>query len=88
MIIDGKLKVSNRPKADIIEDMEKAKFEKKEDAFDYLLNMSIYSMTKERYEELLKQIAENEIELTRIKSILPKDMYRDDLKELRKKLAK
>jgi DNA topoisomerase-2 len=88
MIIDGKLKVSNRPKADIIEDMEKAKFEKKEDAFDYLLNMSIYSMTKERYEELLKQIAENEIELTRIESILPKDMYRDDLKELRKKLAK
>jgi DNA topoisomerase-2 len=88
MIIDGKLKVSNRPKADIIDDMEKAKFEKKEDTFDYLLNMSIYSMTKERYEELLKQIGENETELTRIESILPKDMYRDDLKELRKKLAK
>jgi hypothetical protein len=45
-------------------------------------------MTKERYEELLKQIGENENELTRIESILPKDMYRDDLKELRKKLAK
>jgi len=88
MIIDGKLKISNRPKADIILDMEKAKFETKDDAFDYLLNMSIYSMTKERYDELLKQIGENEIELKRIEAILPKDMYREDLKELRKKLAK
>jgi hypothetical protein len=50
--------------------------------------MAIHSLTKERYEDLLKQITENEKETIRIKAILPLDMYRSDLVELRKKLTK
>ena len=88
MIIDGKLKVNNRPKADIVTDLEKAKLDKLEDSFDYLLNMAIHSLTKEKYEDLLKQISENEAETKRVSAIAPIDMYRDDLKELRKKIAK
>ena len=88
MIIDGKLKVNNRPKADIITDLEKAKFDKTEDSYDYLLSMAIHSLTKEKYEELLKQIGENEAETKRVQAIIPADWYQSDLKELRKKIAK
>ena len=37
MIIDGKLKVNNRPKADIVIDLEKSKFDQVSESFDYLL---------------------------------------------------
>jgi hypothetical protein len=50
--------------------------------------MAIHSLTKEKYEELLKQIGENEAESKRINAIEPIDMYREDLKELRKKMTK
>jgi len=87
-IIDGKLKINNRPKAEIIVDMEKLKFQKHNDSFDFLLNMPIHSVTKEKYEELLKEIGCNESESTRISAIKPIDMYREDLRELKKKIAK
>jgi DNA gyrase/topoisomerase IV subunit A len=88
MIIDGKLKMSNRPKQDIVTDLEKSKFDKINSSYDYLLSMPIYSLTKEKYEDLLNQVSENEKETKRISSIDPVDMYKDDLKELRKKLVK
>lgn len=87
-IIDGKLKINNRPKADIIIDMEKLKFQKYNDSFDFLLNMPIHSVTKEKYEELLKEIGNNEAESSMISAIKPIDMYREDLKELKKKITK
>jgi DNA topoisomerase-2 len=87
MIIDDKLKVNNRPKQDIVIDLEKFKFDKINSTYDYLLGMAIHSLTKEKYEELLKQVSENEAETKRVSSILPIDMYKTDLKDLRKKLA-
>ena len=88
MIIDKKLNLANRPKADIVIDLEKQKFEQIESSFDYLLNMQIQSMTKEKYDALLAEVTENEAEIKRIEAIKPIDMYRTDLKDLRKKLAK
>lgn len=87
-IIDGKLKINNRPKADIIFDMEKLKFQKYNDSFDFFLNMPIHSVTKEKYEELIKEIGNNEAESSRISAIKPIDMYREDLKELKNKITK
>ena len=87
-IIENKLKINNIPKQEIISDLEKEKFDMINSSYDYLLNMPIHSLTKEKYEELLKQIAENEIETTKIKSLQPINMYKSDLIELRKKLIK
>ena len=87
MIIDGKLNLRNKPKAEVVDELTKLKFEKIDESFDYLLNMAIQSMTKERYEALLKEIQENTDESIRISKIEPIDMYRTDLKELRKKLS-
>lgn len=88
LIIEGKLKVNNRPKAEIITDLEKQKLEKNDDSFDYLLGMPIHSLTKEKYEELLEQIKENQKEIDRISKQVPLEMYREDLKTLKKRLAK
>jgi len=87
-IIDGKLKVNNRPKQEIINELESNKFDKISNSYDYLLNMAIHSLTKEKYEDLLKQVDENKKETIRIKTIQPIDMYKSDLLELKKKLVK
>jgi DNA topoisomerase-2 len=87
-IIDNKLKLSNRPKQDIVIDLQKMKFDQIESSYDYLLTMSIQSLTKEKYEALLHEVSVNENEIKKIQSIEPIEMYRSDLKDLRKKIAK
>jgi len=85
-IIDGKLKVNNRPKADIVTDLEKMEFDKVEGSFTYLLSMPIHSLTKENYEALLNEVEENKKEIEKISKLKPIDMYKTDLKDLKKKL--
>ena len=48
--------------------------------------MPIYSLTKERYKELLEQISNNEKETTRIDKLEPTKMYESDLLELKNKI--
>lgn len=86
LIIDGKLKINNRPKTEIVADLEKLKFDKINDSFQYLLSMAINSLTKEVYEQLLKDVDTKNEELKKIKQTLPIDMYKLDLTELKKNL--
>lgn len=88
MIIDGKLKINNRPKIEIIADLETNKFDKVDDSYTYLLSMAIHSLTKENYESMLTDLSTNEKTQTEVSKLEPTQMYTDDLKELRKKLAK
>lgn len=82
-IIEGSLKVANRPKKEIEADLLTGDFAKVDGSWAYLLNMSIHSLTKERFEELLKQKSQTESELVKIKSTAPRDMYLQDLRELK-----
>jgi DNA topoisomerase-2 len=86
LIIDGKLRVNNRPKSEIAEELETLKFDKVSDSYNYLLNMPIHSLTKETYAQLLTEVAETKAELTTVKATDPTDMYRTDLNELKKNL--
>jgi len=86
MIIEGTLKVNNRPKADIIKDLVANDFDMVNDSYNYLLSMPIHSLTKETYEQLLKEVAEKKALLTEIKKKDTTDMYREDLAELKKNL--
>lgn len=86
LIIDGKLKINNVPKHEIIAFLEKSGFDQVLGSYTYLLNMPIHSLTKETYEQLLKEVADKEAQLKLIKSRLPLDMYREDLFELKKNL--
>ena len=55
-IVDKKLVVNNVKKEVILKWLEENKFEKIDDSYNYLLNMPIYSLTNERYMELMKSI--------------------------------
>ena len=85
-IIDKKLVVNNVKKEVIVVWLDENKFEKIDDSYNYLLNMPIYSLTNERYMELMKNAKDKKEELDLIKEKEPKDMYLTDLNELKKKL--
>lgn len=87
-IIDKKLKIGNLPKKDVLDWLEKNKFAKFGGGYDYLTSMPIHNLTKERYEEILKQTDKKKIELKEVEAKTPKDMYLADLAELKKNLSK
>lgn len=80
LIIKGKLKINNRPKSEIKADMKAEKLS------ESLINTSISKLTKEEYEQLLKEneSIKNEIEYITNTSI--EEMYLTDLKNLRKEI--
>lgn len=86
MIIEGKLKVNNRPKTEIADDLEKLKFDQINGGFGYLLSMPIHSLVKETYESLLNEVSETQAELKRMQASDPVELYRADLLELKKTL--
>ena len=85
-IIDKKLVVNNVKKELIIKWLDDNKFEMIDGSYNYLLNMPIYSLTNERYMELMKNAKDKKEELELIKGREPKEMYLTDLNELKKKL--
>lgn len=84
-ILDGKLKVNNVPKADIVSQIETLGLDKIDDSYDYLLRMPIYSLTKEMYDKLKEDFKLKKEEISKLEATDPKDMYLSDLSELKKK---
>jgi DNA topoisomerase-2 len=84
-ILDEKLKVNGVSKSVIIEGIEEMGLEKIDDSYDYLLRMPIYSLTKELFEKLKEDFTEKKSEIKKLEETDPKDMYLEDLNELKKK---
>lgn len=87
-IIDGKLKINNVPRKQIILFLETADFDEVNGSYNYLLSLPIHSLTKETYESLLLDNSSKLKELELVKSKEPSQMYREDLQELRKAIIK
>lgn len=85
-IIDKKLVVNNTPKDVIIKWLDDNKFGKVDDSYNYLLSMPIWSLTKERYEDLMNKAKQKKETIDEIGKKEPKDMYLEDLNELKKKI--
>ena len=85
-ILEAKIVVNNKPKDEIISQIEVNSIEKIDDSYDYLLRMPIYSLTKEVFDKLKEDFSNKKEEIERLKLIEPGDMYLDDLSELKKKL--
>ena len=86
LIVDGKLKVNNVPRKEIILYLQTADFDEVNGSYNYLLNMPIHSLTKETYEQLLKEVSDIKVLLADIKKKDPTEMYHEDLVELKKNL--
>lgn len=85
-IVSSKIIVSSRKKEEIESDLVKYKFDQEGGSFDYLLRMPIHSLSIEKFDELMEQAKQKEIESAKIKETTPKEMYVTDLKELQKKI--
>merc|ERR1711920_494290 len=88
MIIEKKLHINNRKKADVCKDLTRFKFQKFGDTkeprtgFEYLLIVQIASLTKERKEELERMAKEKAKELEIVKKTSPQSMWLTDLSRL------
>jgi len=81
-IIDGKLIVNNRTKKDISHDISLMLLVKRDGTYDYLLNMPIYSLTKEKLDQLTKKIALLKVDLSKTEKLTPEKMWLNDIKGL------
>lgn len=86
-IIENRLKINNVPKDTIIKYLIKNKYLEIDGNYNYLLNMPIYTLTKEKVDDLLKQMKTKESEIEEISKTDPKDMYIKDLQALKKALS-
>lgn len=87
-IIEGKLKINNVPRKEIILYLETGNFDEINGSYQYLLGMPIHSLTKEMYEDLISAEFQKKRELEEIKKKDPLIMYKEDLQELKKALQK
>ena len=79
-VTNDELIISKRKTEDIEKDLDGIqKIIKINDSYDYLLNMSIRSLTKERMEQLMKTIKDKKEELDKIKSSTIEKIWLNDL---------
>ena len=81
LVIEGKIKINNRPKVEIKEDLKNYELP------ETMLSVPISKLTKEEYEALLKENEDINNEIAYIKNTSIQEMYLKDLADLRKRLA-
>jgi DNA topoisomerase-2 len=86
LILDGKVEVNNKLKGEIIYQIESFGLDKIDGDYDYLLRMPIYSLTREMFEKLKEDFKLKKEEIEKLKLVDPKDVYLEDLSELKKKI--
>ena len=86
--IEGIIVINKRSKANIIEQLEKGKFPKENDNYDYLLKMPIYNLTKEKIDEFNLNLDGKNSEFKTLNAKDNKTLWLDDLKVVEQKLTK
>jgi len=83
-ILEGKVVVNKKSKDEIIKQIENMKFIiKVDDSYEYLLRLPIYSLTKEKINQLSEELKKRKLELKEMKETSEQDMYLDDLDKLK-----
>lgn len=83
-IIDGTLVVSGVPKVQIIKSLEKIPgVIKVKDSYDYLLCLSIHTLTKEKAQELAEMLKQLQTELEALEKKTSKEIWLDELSMLK-----
>jgi len=86
--INGVLKkqiiINNKTKKDIENQIIKMKIDKWNDSYDYLLNLPLINLSKEKLLELKNQFEKKKEELEKITSTTIEKMWTDDLNNLKK----
>lgn len=81
-VMDAKLVISKRPEEDVVSDLTKRKYDKKDGKYEYLLAMQIRSFTEQRLRALKKEIDKISEKLENVRKTSENDMWLSELKEL------
>jgi len=84
--INGTLDINKKSKEYMINLLDKREYPKSENSYDYLTRMPIINMTLEKINELENQCKNKRSELKTIMAKSDKDLWKDDLFELSKRL--
>lgn len=85
-ILKKKIIIENKQKENIIKQIEQNKIEMYNDSYDYLLNMSLLSLSKEKLDELQLSYDKLISEIEKINKISENEMWLADLSNLKNKL--
>ena len=88
MIIDKELVIEKRKKSVIVADLEKHKFMKIEESYNYLLNMPLWNLTHEKIDELNSTVKQLKAQYAEIEQKEPRQFWLDDLELLMPYLKK
>ena len=86
--IEGRLIINNKKKVEIIEQLEKMEYPKKDKEYDYLLRMPIYNLTKEKIDEFNELLTNKQSQFDTLSTQTPTQIWKYDLKELHDYLKK
>lgn len=84
MIVEKKLDINNKKKSEIEETLEKLKFHKNDNNYNYLLGMPLYNLTTEKIDELKKQQDEKQSEYNILEKLTPEQLWTCDLDDFEK----
>ena len=90
MVIEKKIKINNRKKADIENKLFVYKFPKlgTDKSYQYLLGMPIYSLTFEKVQELKNQMKNKQAEHDDLLKLTPEIIWKKELNDLLQKYTK
>lgn len=82
-VIEESIIVSNRPKNNILDQIEANDYPfikvSDDNPYDYLLNLPIYSLSKERYEDLIRLAKEKSSQIEILEKKTEKELWKEDL---------
>ncbi len=84
--IDETINIKNVKIDDVVKLLEKSGYDKVDDKFDYLVDMKMRYLTKEKYEELLNKVDELNQEIDRLQNTTVEEEWLADLAKLEAKL--
>jgi DNA topoisomerase-2 len=85
-VLKKEIVFENKSKENIIKQIETKKIEMYRDSYDYLINISLISLSKEKLEELKQSYDKIKLEIDRINSLTENDMWISELEDLKKKI--
>lgn len=85
-VLNKKIVFENKKKENIISQIEANKIEKHNDSFDYLINISLISLSAEKVEELKTQFEKVKLEIEKISKQEESNIWLSELKDLKKNL--
>lgn len=80
-VLDKSLIIFNRDEGELFIEMEEKEYDKHENKYDYLVNMPIRSMTKQKLALLEKEITKHKKRVVELEATTPEKMWLEELDE-------